>query len=114
MSDGLITAAELLDFLGADEDAESEIAEELQSALEQLERATGVDWEKRKDVHTANQAIKDMVYLSFYAVRDGSQNTKFVERHLTSIIKQLQYATATEGNNDTETQVEPAGTGPPG
>lgn len=112
MSDGLITAAELLDFLGADEDAESEITEELQSALEQLERATGIDWGKRKDVHTANQAIKDMVYLSFYAVRDGSQNTEFVKWHLTSIIKQLQYAT--EENNDTETQVEPTGTGPPG
>ena len=60
MSDGLITSAELLDFLGADEDAQSEIEEELQSALEQLERATGVDWAKRKDVHTANQAIKDI------------------------------------------------------
>jgi len=112
VSDGLITSAELLDFLGADEDAQSEIEEELQSALEQLERATGVDWAKRKDVHTANQAIKDMVYLSFYAVRDGSQNTEFVERHLTSIIKQLQYAT--EENNDAETQVEPAETDPPG
>lgn len=108
----IITAAQLLDFLGADEDATSEIEEELQTALERLERATGIDWTTRQDVHTANQAIKDMVYLSFYAVRDGSQNTEFVEQHLTSIIKQLQYAT--EESNDTETQVEPVGTGPPG
>lgn len=88
----LVTAAELLDYLGAGSES-SAIVEGLRtSALAQLAAATGIDWTDRTDCGVANEALRVMVWLSFYSMRDDKAATEHLERYKTSLIKSLQYA----------------------
>lgn len=88
----IITVEQLRDYLGVDADADGMITAARASAIERLGRATGVDWTQQAACAAANEAISIMVYIHFYAVRDDVKNTNFLERHLTSLIKTLQYS----------------------
>lgn len=86
----MISEQELLDFLGVDEDSAQLVSQARTSALERLRRATGVDWENAEENALAAEAVKTMVYLSFYGVRDGLKNPAYLEDHLTGLLVELQ------------------------
>lgn len=92
-----VTVEEVMDYLGVGEESKQVVEREMAAAYRYLRRATETDWSKRPG---AEEAVKLRVWLTFYAVRGGAQNTDYLERHLTDLVKQLQYAG--DGDNDTE------------
>lgn len=89
----IVTVEQLRNYLGADSEKDSEIKALLAAAIESLCRATGIDWTQRRKVDTFNEAIRVQVYLSYYAVRDGTKNTEFLQEYLTGLICALQLCT---------------------
>lgn len=83
-----VTVEEVLDYLGAGEESRAEVESEIASALAYLCRATGTDCSRRPG---AEEAVKLRVWLTFYGIRGGAQNTQYLEQHLTDLVKQLQY-----------------------
>lgn len=86
----LITDEGLREYLGAD--PEADIASFLESALEELQRATGVDWRLQEKTGVANEAIRTIAYLSYYGMRGAAQNLDHLRRHKIELITQLQYS----------------------
>lgn len=84
-----VTVDEVMDYLGVGEESRQVVEHEMENAYQYLRRATGTDWSARGG---AAEAVKLRVWLTFYAVRGGAQNTGYLERHLTDLVKQLQYA----------------------
>lgn len=97
-----VTVDEVMDYLGVGDESRQVVEREMASAYQYLRRATGTDWSTRSG---AEEAVKVRVWLTFYAVRGGAQNTDYLERHLTGLIKQLQY---TEGDTDDTQYQDPA------
>ena len=95
-----VTVEEVMDYLGVGEETRQVVEREIAAAYQYLRRATGIDWSTRSG---AEEAVKVRVWLTFYAVRGGAQNTDYLERHLTNLIKQLQYA-AEEEQDDPQYQ----------
>lgn len=95
-----VTVDEVLDYLGAGEESRAEVEAEIASALAYLRRATGADCSRRPG---AGEAVKLRVWMTFYGIRGGAQNTQYLERHLTDLVKQLQY---TEDPEDAEEERE--------
>lgn len=87
----LITTEQLMDYLGVDADSEGIIARERESAIEELKRATGIDWTQAEEKGVANSAIEIIVWLAYYANRSDVGNTDYLRHRLTSLILQLQY-----------------------
>ena len=88
----LVTVEELRDFLGVDEDSDSIIRAERNNALDELYRATGYDWTMEDKANVANEAVRVMVYISYYGVRGGLKNLDFLERRKTQLTKMLQFS----------------------
>ena len=88
----LIQATELLDYLGADEDNLPEVQMARDAAIERLYRATGIDWNSVSQNKTANEAVKCMVWMDFYGLRDDLKNPEFVREHIDRLITALQYS----------------------
>ena len=89
-----VTVDEVMDYLGVGEESRQVVEREMAAALGYLRRATGTDWSQRP---AAAEAGKARVWLTFYAVRGGAQNTAYLERHLIDLVTQLQY---TGGDTD--------------
>lgn len=89
-----VTVKEVLDYLGVGTESIKEVEAEIDSALDYLRRATGADCSKRPD---AAEAVKLRVWMTFYGIRGGAQNTQYLERHLTDLVKQLQYTKPPKG-----------------
>lgn len=98
-----VTVEEVLDYLGAGEESKAEVKAEIASALAYLARATGADCSQRPG---AAEAVKLRVWLTFYGIRGGAQNTQYLEQHLTDLVKQLQYANDPEIPDDSEDPAE--------
>lgn len=94
---GIVSTENLLDWLGAGEESAGIVSALRASALDSLRRATGIDWEGRERVETANEAIRAMVYLSFYGMRGTDVKTDALERHLNGLVKQLQFGGDADG-----------------
>ena len=92
-----ITKDQLLDYIGAGAESVSIVESLRASAFAQLRAATGTDWEKNAS-EIANEAVRVMVWLSFYALR-GTDTTQHLENYKTQLIKQLQYAEVTQDAN---------------
>ena len=88
----LITIQRLRDFLGVDENSDADIKDMMASALEDLERSTGVDWTKQEKLALVNEYIQCSVFLAFYGNRDGAQNLQYIAERRHKITKKLQYA----------------------
>lgn len=88
----MITTEELGEYLGVGEEKQGEVERIRAGALGRLRRATGVDWEHRPDSLAAEEALRAMVYLSYYGVRDGVKNTQFLEDYLTARVCELQFS----------------------
>lgn len=95
-----VTVDEVMDYLGVGEETRQVVEREMAAAYQYLRRATGTDWSAQGG---AAEAVKLRVWLTFYALRGAAQNTDYLERHLTDLIKQLQY-TAEEAQDDTQRQ----------
>lgn len=107
-----VTVKEVLDYLGAGEESKVEVEAEIASALAYLHRATGADCSRRPG---AAEAVKLRVWMTFYAIRGGAQNTQYLEQHLTDLVKQLQYTEDPKDENTGEEGEEndPDGEAPP-
>lgn len=97
---GMVSVAQLRDYLGVDADSDDTISRLRASALGSLRVSTGIDWEaadtdKRQSI--ACEAVQTMVWLSFYAARGDATNADFLRQYLTGLIVQLQYG---EGGGD--------------
>jgi len=89
--DELISTELMMDYLGADADSWLLIDSIRLSAIDRLNTATGRDWRAAEsDIPKANAAIRCMVWLDFYAIRDDSKNTAHIEAHLAGLITELQ------------------------
>ena len=90
----IVTTEQLMEFLGADSDAETTVNDMKSSALDEIRRATGADWSKIEDAQlgTVNELLRVMVYLSFYGVRDESKNLEHLSRRKIQLITMLQYS----------------------
>jgi len=97
-----VTVEEVMDYLGVGEESRQVVEREMTAALCYLRRATGTDWSQRPE---AAEAVKLRAWMTFYAVRDGAQNTEYLRQHLTELVKQLQYAEEEQPNDpDSEDQ----------
>lgn len=85
-----VTVEQLREFLGADAEHDGEVSMLRASAIEHICRASKIDWTARQDVETFNEAVRTMVWTSYYAVRDEAKNTPFLREHLTGLICSLQ------------------------
>nr|DAG86204.1 MAG TPA: hypothetical protein [Caudoviricetes sp.] len=63
--------------------------------MDDLRRSTGITEQQITNFGLVNEYVMCSVYLSFYATRDGSQNTQYVESRRNQILKKLQYAPET-------------------
>ncbi len=99
MAGAIVTTENLRDFLGVDSEKDAEIGMLRASAIESLNRATGFDLTKRAKTETLNEAIRTQVWLSYYAVRDASKNTAFLQEYLSGLTCSLQL---TGGEEDAE------------
>lgn len=88
---GLITAVQLADYLGADEDSLPIVEGLWESAVARLEQVMEQDPKTVTNCAVVNEALRTMVYISFYAVRGGAQNLEFLERHLAGLINELRF-----------------------
>lgn len=86
----VLTTEELRGFLGVDVEFDPEIERLRAFAVEQICRATKIDWLARQDVETFNEAMRVSVWMSYYAVRDEAKNTVFLQERLTALICTLQ------------------------
>ncbi|MEG0839745.1 MAG: hypothetical protein RSF33_08095 [Hydrogenoanaerobacterium sp.] len=97
-----ITALEpveaLRDYLGVGAECDELIKSARASALEQLRRATGVNWEAENENAVAAEAVRCLVWLSFYGIRDDSKNTEFLRKHAIQLLSQLQYSAEVKRN----------------
>lgn len=91
-----VTVDEVMDYLGVGEESRQVVEREMDAALRYLRRATGTDWSQRPE---AAETVKLRVWLTFYAVRGGAQNTQYLTQHLTDLIKQLQYMTGGDADD---------------
>lgn len=96
----IVTVAQLRDYLGVDSDKDPEIGMLLASAAESISRATGTDWTRREKLDTYNEAVRAQVWLSYYAVRDGAKNARFLQDYLTGLISSLQLTAYEEAGPD--------------
>ena len=92
----IASAAQLLDFLGVEEEHLPEVEAVRSSAIGYLCKATGVDWTARGDVEVFNEALRVQVWLSYYAVRDAAKNSQFLRDYLTSLLCSLQLSPPNE------------------
>lgn len=86
----LITPSRLADYLGSDSDNEALINDLYKSALGELNSVTERDWTRETDCGQVNEALRIMLYLSYYANRGKADNTEFLVRRLNGIITRLQ------------------------
>ncbi|HHY52661.1 MAG TPA: phage gp6-like head-tail connector protein [Clostridiales bacterium] len=100
MAGEIVTTEQLRDFLGVDSDRDSEVEALRTSAIESICRATGIDWTKREKVGTFNEAVRTQVWISYYALRDASKNTVFLQEYLSGIINSLQLTRGEEAETD--------------
>lgn len=96
-----VTVDEVLDYLGAGEESRAEVEAEIADALVYLRRATGADCSGRPGVA---EAVKLRVWMTFYGIRGGAQNTQYLQQHLTELVKQLQYTEEEEDDPDGKDQ----------
>lgn len=94
----VVTEEQLREYLGVGEENLGLVAQLRAAAIEGLNRACGFDWTLREDVEQFNDAVRVYVWMSFYGVRDPSQNTIFLESHLTWLINSLKLC-ANEGTD---------------
>lgn len=97
MQNELISESILCDFLGVDDELYSTVRMLRDAAMDDLRRSTGITEQQITDFGIINEYVMCSVYLSFYATRDGSQNTQYVEGRRNQILKKLQYAPETTG-----------------
>lgn len=95
-----LTADELRGFLGVGDGHDGEIERVLASATETICRATGIDWTRRDQNETFNEAVRTQVWLSWYAVRDEAKNTQFLQEYLIGLICSLQLCKSEVARND--------------
>ncbi len=88
---GLISTENLMDYLGVDDDSKVIVMQARVSAISELKYATGVNWETVDDAGLASEAVQILVWMNFYGIRGGAENTIFLQSRLTQIIKKLQY-----------------------
>ena len=95
MQNGLISEAALSDYLGVDDESYETVSLLRDAAMDDLRRSTGITEQQITNFGLVNEYVMCSVYLSFYATRDGSQNTQYVEGRRNQILKKLQYAPET-------------------
>lgn len=93
--DDFVTPEQLCDFCGADADDPGGIISAARvSALAELKSAVGDPGILKANAGIANEAVRVMVYISYYGVRDGVQNLDFLRQRKTELVKMLQYGDA--------------------
>lgn len=88
----IMTTIELRNWLGVESTEDVDVEFARKTALEKLKRSTGKDWEKITNNEIANEAIRSMVYRSYWGVRDSAKNLEFLGKHILEQITTLQYS----------------------
>jgi hypothetical protein len=103
VADEIVSIRELADFVGVDTVDETLcLINSLRDfSIEDICTSTGIDWTKRRKLGRFNEALRTKVYISYYAVRDASKNTPFLQEYLTGLICSLQLS-AHEGACETD------------
>lgn len=104
---GLVTLEEAKVYLGVGEHEEGDTEEDalitrfIVSAEERLKRATGIRWtQELNEYETAAEAVRVMVWLSYWSLRGDVEGVDFIREHLNGLITQLQYSAEAEARTD--------------